>query len=109
MSVDYTHPVLGEEVEAVAGYYLPQRELRLRYGGREVPGVIGRVSVEASCCGARDWAYARVSGYVDRWHYARAASGQPVSAVTPLTGKAARQAVRALVTAEAGQSINVEF
>jgi len=109
MSLDYTHQELGREVEAVAGYYVPERELRLAYRGREVLCVIGRVSVEASCCGSRDWRYARVPGYVERWHYARDAAGHPVSEVTPLQSAAVRQAVRDLVIAEAGQPLNVEF
>lgn len=107
--MDYTHQQLGQEIEAIAGYYTPERELRLTLGNREVLGVIGRVNVEASCCGSRDWRYARVPGYIVRWHYTLSESGQAVSEVTPVEDAAERAAIRRMVVTEAGEQLQVEF
>ena len=47
----YTHLELGQTIEALAGYYTPLKEVRLKYRGREVLYVIGQMVVDASCCG----------------------------------------------------------
>ena len=107
--MNYTHQEPGQEIEAIAGYYTPERELRLPCGDREVLCVIGRVNVEASCCGGRDWRYARVPGYIRRWHYTWNESGLPVSEVVPVDDAAERDAIRRMVIAETGEHLQVEF
>lgn len=107
--MDYTHQPPGEEIEAISGYYTPEREIRLVDGDREVLCVIGRVCVEASCCGSRNWRYARAVGYVERWQYTRNQAGLPVSEVTPVEDAGQRDAIRRMVIAEAGEPLQVEF
>jgi hypothetical protein len=107
--MDYAHQAPGREIEAISGYYTPEREIRLPYGEREALCVIGVVKVEASCCGSRSWRYAKVPGYVERWQYARNQAGLPVSEVTPVVAAAEREAIRQMVFAEAGEQIKVEF
>jgi hypothetical protein len=107
--MNYTHQELGLEVEAISGYYTPERELRLAQSDREVLCIIGRVNVEASCCGSRNWRYASVPGYILRWHYTRNEAGLPVSEVTPVDDATERDAIRQLVVAEAGEQLRVEF
>jgi len=41
MKQQYVHLPLNEDVHFLAGYYTPQRELRLSHNGREVLCVIG--------------------------------------------------------------------
>ena len=107
--MNYTHQELGQEIEAIAGYYTPEREVRLTQGNRDLLCIIGRVNVEASCCGSRDWRYARVPGYIRRWHYTRSESGLPVSEVVPVGDAAERDAIRRMVIAETGEQLQVEF
>ena len=69
MSTQYTHLELGKDVMAgIAGYYTPQKEVRLQHNGREVLYVIGEVVVESDChdgaCSVGSWTYALVPGYV---------------------------------------------
>jgi len=107
--MNYTHQELAQEIEAIAGYYTPERELRLSQENRDVLCIIGRVNVEASCCGSRDWRYARVPGYIRRWHYTRNESGLPVSEVVPVDDAAERDVIRRMVIAEAGEQLQIEF
>jgi hypothetical protein len=107
--MDYVHQEPGREIEAISGYYTPEREIRLPYAGREALCVMGSVNVETSCCGSRSWRYARVPGYVKRWQYTRNKAELPVSEVTPVMDVGAREAIRQMVIAEAGEQIQVEF
>jgi hypothetical protein len=64
----YLHPVLGQEVAAPAGYYLPQEEGLLPYHGKKVLYVLGSVCLDAACCGVGiskgGWNYIQVPGYL---------------------------------------------
>jgi len=57
---EYTHLKLNEDVYAIAGYYTPQKEIRLKCNNREVLYVIGQAVIESSCCGSGSWEYAIV-------------------------------------------------
>ena len=63
----YTHLELNKDIKALAGYYTPQKEVRLKYHSREVLYVIGQVVVDSSCCGVANCQYALVPGYIVRW------------------------------------------
>ncbi len=80
----YTHPRLGEEVEAISGYYVPEREERMEIGDREVLYVVGYAVVDSSCCGMGGCGYAMVAGYVVRWRHATDADGFTISEVEPV-------------------------
>jgi hypothetical protein len=57
---------LGTEVVAPAGYYTPLEEHVIDHDGEPLLYVVGRTSVETSCCGVGDWEYVRVEGYVEQ-------------------------------------------
>ena len=80
----YVHQPLNKEVGAVAGYYCPQKEVRMDYEGREVLYVLGQVNVEASCCGVGCWVYAQVPGIILKWHSEQNEAGLPVSEIEPV-------------------------
>ena len=102
MKLEYTHLKLNEDVTSIAGYYRPQREIRLEYNGREVLYVIGEVVVEATCCGAGRWRYALVPGYIINWQNKKSESGLPVSEVEPISDEEAQGNIRRIVrTSEA--------
>ena len=99
MIVEYTHPKLGEDVYALAGYYTPLKELRLKHDGREVLCITGMCAVEAACCGSRSFYYAIVPGYVVTWKGRVNEEGLPVSEVEPVTDEEAKRAIIAAIEA----------
>ena len=85
MNTAYTHLELDKDVIAgIAGYYTPQKEVRLKYNGREVLYVIGQAVIESSCCGTGSWLYAIVPGYIVNWQSTKNEAGLPVSEVEPI-------------------------
>jgi hypothetical protein len=96
--IKYTHLELGKDIEiAIAGYYTPEREVRLPYKGREVLYVVGKAVVESSCCGTGSWIYAIVPGFIINWQYTRNEKGLPVSEVEPISDEAAQEKIRKLI------------
>jgi hypothetical protein len=93
----FVHFDLGEDVPTgIAGYYTPEREVRLSYRGREVLYVVGQAVLEASCCGTGKWRYATIAGYVERWHSA-SEMGRPVSEVQPIDDERERTEIRKII------------
>ena len=100
----YTHLPLGEDVEAFAGYYTPEKEARLKYNGREVLYVTGHVVVEATCCAggeggcctANYW-YAIVPGYLLEWQSERNEAGLPVSEVEQITDYETQKEIQKII------------
>jgi len=93
----YTHQELDRAIAAPAGYYTPQKEVRLPYNGREVLYVLSRAVVDASCCGTTDFSSALVPGYIVRWQAEKAGDGSPVSEVEPVADSAARESIRSII------------
>jgi uncharacterized linocin/CFP29 family protein len=98
-STKYTHLELGKDVDiGIAGYYTPEREVRLPDNGREVLYVVGRAVVESSCCGIKgNWTYAIIPGFVINWQYTQNEAGLPVSEVKPIADESTRERIRKLV------------
>ena len=93
----FVHFDLGKDVPTgIAGYYTPEREVRLIYRGREVLYVTGQAVLEASCCGTGRWRYATITGYVERWHSA-SEMGRPVSEVQPIDDERERTEIRKII------------
>ena len=93
----YTHLELNRDVPAPSGYYTPQKEVRLKYDGREVLYTISQAVIESSCCGASDFNSALVPGYVIGWRMERNKEGLPVSLVEPITDEPTRDAIRTII------------
>ncbi len=93
----YTHLELNQDIKAVAGYYTPQKEVRLKYNGREVLYAISQAVVDASCCGVADFSYALVPGYIIRWQTEMNKDGLPVSEVAPITDKATQDNISQII------------
>ncbi|MDD4859195.1 MAG: hypothetical protein PHR56_03205 [Dehalococcoidales bacterium] len=91
---DYTHLPINEQIDSLAGYYVPLKEVRLEYKGREVLYMIGQAVVEASCCGFQNRAYALVPGYIVKWQNKTTDKGLPVSEVEPIADDDAQEAVK---------------
>jgi hypothetical protein len=99
--VRYAHLPLGKDVEAFAGYYTPENEVRLKYNDREVLYITGHLVIEATCCAEGDagcrtanyW-YALVPGYVVEWQVGRNKEGLPVSIVELITDQKTQEGIR---------------
>ena len=98
MAQEYTHQELEKEVTFISGYYIPLKESKMEYNGRQVLYVSGTSVVESSCCsGPGGCAYAIVPGYVLKWKSKTNDEGLPVTEVEPVTDKAARQEIAAAI------------
>ena len=110
MTIEYVHQKIGEEVQALAGYYAVTDELRLKHNGREVLCIIGICAIESSCCGGRSFRYAQVPGYLVNWKSKKDKEGRSVSEVEPITDEATKDKIEAAL--EETQNIfkpNIEF
>lgn len=97
-TIKYTHLELGKDVEiGIAGYYTPEKEVRLKYNDREVLYVIGTAVVESSCCGSGSWKYAIVPGYLVDWQHTKNEDGLLVSEVEPVRDDEAQAAIRRII------------
>lgn len=93
----YTHLELNRDILAPSGYYVPQKEVRLKYNGREVLYTLSQAVIESSCCGASDFWSAQVPGYVISWHKEKTREGLSVSLVEPITDEPTRNAIRKII------------
>ncbi len=84
MTKDYVHPTLNEEVTAIGGHYVAQKEDRVALNGKEVLYILGYSVVDTSCCGMGGGRFAVVPGWLDRYKYRTEDSGKSVSEVTPV-------------------------
>lgn len=97
MALNYVHQELDQEVYSPAGFYTPRKEVRLKHNNREVLYVIGQVVVESSCCGAANWAYALVPGYIVNWQNDRNEADLPVSEIEAISDEAVRKDIREII------------
>ena len=95
--LDYTHLPINEDVTCIAGYYIPLKEVRLKYNGREVLYVVGRAVIESSCCGIGCWGYVVVPGYITSWQNKTNEAGLPVSEVEPISDRTVRDNIRRII------------
>ena len=104
MVMEYTHLELGMDyATGIAGYYTPEKEVRLSYNGREVLYVIGQAVVESACsggaCSTGSWWYSIVPGYLLQWQNERNKAGLPVSEVEPILDEETRNNIRRIIQA----------
>ena len=104
----YTHLELNKDIRALAGYYAPQKEVRLKYHDREVLYVIGQVVIDSSCCGKANFQYALVPGYIVRWQTEMNEDKLPASEVEPIADKATQDSIRKTIR-ETEHVSQVEF
>jgi hypothetical protein len=93
----YTHLELNKDVLAPAGYYTPQKEVRLKYDGREILYVLRQAVIESSCCGKNDFNSALVPGYIVKWRAEKNKNGNSVSLVEPIIDETIRDVIRKIV------------
>ncbi len=84
MTKDYVHPRLNEEVTAIGGHYVSEKDERIAVNGREILYILGYSVVDTSCCGVGGGRFAVVPGWLVRYKYRTDDTGLPVSEVTPV-------------------------
>jgi len=84
MTKDYVHPRLNEEVTAIGGHYVSERDERIKIDGREVLYILGYSVMDTSCCGVGGGRFAVVPGWLVRYKYRTDDAGLPVSEVSPV-------------------------
>jgi hypothetical protein len=89
----YVHQPLGREVEAIAGHYVLEKELRLKVQGREVLCLIGYAVFDTACCGAGGCGYSVVPGFVRQWKSGKTPAGEAVSEVEPVEDETMRSEI----------------
>jgi hypothetical protein len=94
---DFIHPILGQEITAIGGHYVFNKEGRLTFDSREVVYLVGYAVVDTSCCGMGGCAYALVPGVVREWKYKKDEDGLPVSQVEPIQDADEQQEIRRLI------------
>ncbi len=100
MTREYTHSKLNEEVYSIAGYYIPQKEVRLKYNNRDVLYVVGLGVIESSCCGVGGCRYALVPGYLINWQNKTNGDGLPVSDMELISDEETRRDITRIIKAE---------
>ncbi|HPW68867.1 MAG: hypothetical protein WDA72_09815 [Desulfomonilia bacterium] len=82
--MEYVHPVLNEEITAIAGHYtlISQEILPHEKGG--ILYFVGYAHMDTSCCGLKGCGYAVVAGHVAGLCSSRTPDGRPVSQVVPV-------------------------
>jgi len=100
-TLEYMHLPLGKDVSAFAGYYIPEKEVRIPFHDREILYVIGQVVVEATChegnCTPGSDHYAMVPGYILKWQYRKNKDGLPVSETESITDFKTRKEIEQIL------------
>lgn len=97
----YTHPKLGEEIEAISGHYSIEKEDQITYNGRQVCYATGYSVVDTSCCGPGGCGFAFVAGYIVNWKNGKDNNGTDTSDIEPVAADEERQELRTLLTKSA--------
>jgi hypothetical protein len=93
----YAHIQLNEEVPAIGGHYVLEKEVRLPYHGEEVLYVVGMGIVDNSCCAPTGCKYAIVPGFILDWHSGTNSDQLPVTEVQPIRDEQTRKEITALI------------
>jgi hypothetical protein len=96
---EYTHSELNQEVYTISGYYIPQKEVKLKYNNREVLYVVGLGVIDSSCCGVGGCSYALVPGYVVNWRNKTNGDSLPISDVEMIRDEETRQDITRIIKA----------
>ena len=93
----YAHIPLNEEVTAIGGHYILEKEVRLPFRGEEVLYVVGMSLVDSSCCAPTGCKYAIVPGYILDWRCRTNADGLSVTEVQPIRDEETRKEITTLI------------
>ncbi len=93
----YTHEEPGDEVEAISGFYLVDKEMRVQVGDREALCVVGLARWDKSCCGKGGCRYAMVPGFILEYKSETNEKGQFVSLIEMIGDDADRKVIARII------------
>ena len=98
----YAHLPLNQDIEAFAGYYTPEKEVRMKFQNREVLYVTGHLVIETTCqlgnsCTTANYWYATVPGYIVCWQAEKNKKGFPLTEVEPITDTTIQNTIRQMI------------
>jgi hypothetical protein len=79
--VEFVHPQLGVEVEAIGGHYLFFREEGIDHPKGRILYLVGYAVTDRSCCGPTGCGYAIVPGFIISPRYCLREDGRTISLV----------------------------
>ncbi len=82
--MEFVHPALNEEVEAIGGHYMFTREDLLAHPVGDILYLVGYAATDTSCCGAGGCGYALVPGHVQSLRLRVNEDNRYISAITPV-------------------------
>ena len=94
---DFTHPNLGQEVTAIGGHYVFDKEIRMSYDSREVLYFVGYAVLDSSCCGVGGVAYVLVPGFIRQLNYKKNHDDCFVSQIEPICDQTIQKKVRSII------------
>ena len=93
----FTHPNLGQEVTAIGGHYVFDKEIRMSYDSREILYFVGYAVLDSSCCGVGGVAYALVPGFIRQWKYKKNHDDCFVSQTETIGDQTIQKEVRSII------------
>ncbi|MCX8123613.1 MAG: hypothetical protein N3F66_05545 [Spirochaetes bacterium] len=96
MSVYFTHPTLGQQIESIAGVYAYTEEKCIQIDGKNVLYFIGFCVTNKSCCGVGGCMFANVAGFVKSYGI-QAKEGKIISEVEPIDDEITKHYIEKLI------------
>ncbi len=82
--MEFRHPRIGEEVEAIGGHYVFTKEEILEHESGPILYFVGCAVADRSCCGPAGCGYAVVAGYVISLHHTEHEGNRLFSDLAPV-------------------------
>jgi len=82
--MEFIHPALNTQVDAISGHYMITREERLPHPDGEVLYFIGYAVTERACCGPGGCGYAFVAGHVVSFRFRMTPDDKHISSIEPV-------------------------
>lgn len=82
--MEFRHPRIGEEIEAIGGHYLFTKEEILNHESGKILYLVGCAVTDRSCCGLSGCGYAVVAGYIVSLHHTIQEDNASVSTLNPV-------------------------
>ena len=82
--MEFVHPALHEEVNAIGGHYMFTKEDLLAHEVGDILYLIGYAATDTSCCGVAGCGYAIVPGHIKALRSCLREDNRYISEITPV-------------------------
>ena len=82
--MEFVHPALNEEVNAIGGHYMFTKEDLLAHPAGDILYLVGYAATDTSCCGPGGCGYAIVPGHINSLRFRLNGDNRYISATTPV-------------------------